>query len=76
MTQKQAILDYIMKFGSITPIQAFDDLGITKLATRISELKRDGVHFDVKMVNHVNRYGSRTKYNKYSLKGENVYEQL
>lgn len=41
MTQRDQILEYINEFGSVTPIQAFADLGITKLATRISEMKRD-----------------------------------
>lgn len=38
-TQRQKILDYINKWGSITSYQAFIDLGITQLATRIKELK-------------------------------------
>ena len=42
MTQHQRILQYIDDFGSITPMEAFQDLGITKLATRVSELIRDG----------------------------------
>ena len=45
MTQREAIIDYITKFGSITPMEAFADLGITKLATRISEMRKDGMEF-------------------------------
>ena len=30
-------------FGSITPMDAFSDLGITKLATRVSEMREEGV---------------------------------
>lgn len=41
-TQKQRIIDYIAREGSITTIEAFMELGITKLTTRISELRRDG----------------------------------
>ena len=43
MTQRELILNYIKDFGSITPLEAFADLGITKLATRISEMRRDGI---------------------------------
>ena len=44
MTQIEAISKYIDDFGSISPIEAFSDLGITKLATRISEMVRDGAN--------------------------------
>ena len=44
MTQSERILKYINDFGSITPMQAFGDLGITKLATRISEMRSDVVN--------------------------------
>ena len=36
MTQREQILLYLHTFGSITPMEAFADLGITKLATRVS----------------------------------------
>ncbi len=41
-TQKQKILDHLVREGSITTMEAFTELGITKLTTRISELRRDG----------------------------------
>ena len=56
-TQRDAIIEYITEFGSITPIQAFADLGITKLATRISEMRKDGWTFNIEMVSTKNRYG-------------------
>lgn len=65
-TQKQRILDYIARNGSITTFEAFTELGITKLTTRISELRRDGYQIDGqkvivedakgKPVMHFNRY--------------------
>ena len=39
MTQKELILKYIEDFGFITSFQAYADLGITQLATRIKKLK-------------------------------------
>ena len=39
MNQRQMVLQYIKDFGSITSYQAYIDLGITQLATRIKELK-------------------------------------
>lgn len=67
MTQKTAIIQYIFDFGSITPMEAYGDLGITKLATRISELKRDGWILKTEMVKGKNRYGKPTRYARYSL---------
>lgn len=67
-TQKQLILRYLHDFGSITPMQAFADLGITKLATRVSEMKsEDGIVFKTEFVNSKNRYGKNVKFAKYSL---------
>ena len=66
MTQREAIIDYITEFGSITPIQAFSDLGITKLATRISEMRKDGWNFKIEMISTKNRYGKAVSYAKYS----------
>ena len=66
MTQREAILQYIEDFGSITPMQAFADLGITKLATRISEMRKDGMEFKIEMVRSCNRYGKSVSYAKYS----------
>ena len=66
MTQREAIIEYITEFGSITPMQAFADLGITKLATRISEMRKDGMRFNIEMVSTKNRYGKTVHYAKYS----------
>ena len=66
ITQREAILQYIKEFGSITPMQAFSDLGITKLATRISEMRKDGMTFNIETVTVRNRYGKSVTYAKYS----------
>ena len=66
MTQRDAIIEYITEFGSITPMQAFSDLGITKLATRISEMRKDGWTFKIETVKKNNRYGKPVYFCKYS----------
>ena len=68
MTQREQIIEYITEFGSITPMQAFADLGITKLATRISEMRKDGMDFKIEMVSTKNRYGKSVSFAKYSFK--------
>ena len=65
MTQHRAILDYMEKQGSISPMEAFSELGITKLATRVSELIRAG-HKIVKVpAEGVNRYGVPVRFMTY-----------
>lgn len=73
-TQKELIRTYIINFGSITPIEAFSDLGITKLATRISEMKKEGQQFKIKTVKGKNRYGKTTRYARYSFPDESEVE--
>ena len=65
-TQRELILQYIKDFGSITPMEAFSDLGVTKLATRISEMRKDGMTFKIETVKGKNRYGKSTRYARYS----------
>ena len=69
MTQCEIVLNYIEEHGSITARQAFK-LGIMRLASRISDLKKAG--FDIKSdtvkvkcrdgsVTYVSRYSMRKK---------------
>ena len=67
-TQKERITDYINKFGSISPLEAFRDLGITKLATRVSEMRQEGVEFKIVIEKGKNRFGDSTHYARYSWK--------
>ena len=65
--QRDLILQYIADFGYITSFQAYQDLGITQLATRISELKDRGYQFKTENVKTKNRYGKPSHYYKYYL---------
>lgn len=64
-TQRDLITDYINRFGSISPMEAFSDLGITKLATRVSEMKKDGIEFKIVLEKGQNRYGKPMYYARY-----------
>ena len=70
MTQHERILQYIKEFGSISPMEAYGDLGITKLATRISEMRADGMEFDQRIEKRKNRYGENIHFMRYWFKGE------
>ena len=71
MTQKDHIIDYIERFGSITPMEAFSDLGITKLATRVSEMREAGTDIIGEWESTKNRYGKTVRYMRYRLGEQN-----
>ena len=66
MTQKEMIVRYMDDFGSITTMEAFSDLGITRLASRIHELVRSGLQIKKEIVTSKNRYGEDVHYTRYS----------
>ena len=67
MTQEQRVLDYIREHGSITSMQAFTDLKITRLSARIFNLRARG--FNIENVSHTykNGQGTTTTYTEYVL---------
>ena len=65
-TQNERIIEYIHKFGSITQLQALQDLGIMRLASRISDLKRLGSPVVSKKEIVTNRFGEKTQIARYS----------
>lgn len=67
-TQNQRILDYIAEFGSITQLEALRDLGVMRLASRISDLRRLGYPITSKIEAVKNRYGETCHIKRYSIK--------
>lgn len=76
MSQKKMVLDYIRAFGSITPLDAFRDLGITRLSAIVFRLREDGHDIDKAIEIGKNRFGNLTRYARYSFgKGEDNENQ-
>ena len=67
-TNKTRVIKYIKTYGSITPIQAIQDLGNTRLAASVFELKELGWDIETEMIKVQNRFGRTTNVAKYSLK--------
>ena len=65
--QKQRILDYMNRHGGITAKQASDDIGVSRLASRIGELKDLGYPITYEWESGFNRYGDKTRWKKYML---------
>ena len=67
ITQKDRILEYIRKFGSISSFEAYANLGITQLGARIDQLKKEGYEFKTEWESNINRFGEKTDYKRYFL---------
>lgn len=67
-TQNERILNYMREFGGITPIEALNKLGVFRLASRISDLRRKGYDFDAEMITVKNMWGEKCRVKRYSLR--------
>lgn len=68
-TQADRILDYMERFGSITQYEALQDLGVMRLASRISDLKNMGYPIKGEIVTVKNRFEEDCYVKRYSLGG-------
>jgi len=69
-TQNNRILDYISVFGSITQLEALRDLGVMRLASRVSDLRSLGYPIASRMETVMNRYGEKCSIKRYYMKKE------
>ena len=68
-TQTDKVFDYMSSFGKITTMDAFVDLGITRLSARIWELRHDrGLSVFQKRTTRLNRFGETCTVMVYALK--------
>lgn len=66
-TQAERVLAYIEKFGSITQYEALQDLGVMRLASRISDLRKLGYPIQGESVAVKNRFEETCYVKRYSL---------
>jgi hypothetical protein len=66
-TQNARLLEYLRTHAGITQFEAIAELGILRLASRISELKRAGHHIFGEMVSVKNRFDEIVKVKRYFL---------
>lgn len=67
MTQTEKILDYMERHGSITPLEAMNELGVMRLGARIFDLKESGIEIITETVTGKNRDGETTRFARYRL---------
>lgn len=67
VTQGAKILKYMQDYGSITPVEAFRDLGVMRLGARIYDLEQEGVRIAHERETGTNRMGEKVSYSRYRL---------
>lgn len=66
-TQNQRILDYIEEHGGITQREADDYLAITRLPSRIFDLRDEGYNIVGEWVKGKNRFGEPVRVKRYRM---------
>lgn len=67
MKQTEKILRHIEDYGSITQMDAIRDYGIMRLASRVNDLRRDGVPIVTEREEGRNRYGEKCHWARYRM---------
>jgi predicted XRE-type DNA-binding protein len=68
--QEKLVIDYIKQRGSITQREASADLGIDRLASRISDLRKGGVDIFREWEYGMNRRGEKCHWARYRMGGK------
>ena len=68
-TQTEKVLCYLREHGSITPLEALDDLGIMRLGARIWDLQQEGHVINHELVDVTDRHGKSCRVASYRLRG-------
>lgn len=68
--RQERVLKYMRDFGSITSMEAFQELGVTRLSAVIFILKEKGHKITSEPMKSVNRYGEKVTFARYKLEDE------
>lgn len=69
MSQAKDVIDFIRKYGSITTLQAFG-IGITRLASRVHDIRRFGIQVNKEMIPVTNMKGETCHVARYTIPDE------
>jgi hypothetical protein len=67
MTQKEQILEYLEKNGTITTLECMQKLGVLDLQRPIMLLRNEGYNITDRWIKKMDRLGRKTKYKEYRL---------
>lgn len=68
--QCDRVMDYLKNHDGITAFEAMTELGIMRLASRISDLRHEGYPIIGKTVSVTNRFGETCCVKRYSLEAK------
>ena len=71
-TQNQRVLDYMAETGGITQLEALNELGVMRLASRISDLRKRGYNITSEMKPVKNRYGETCHIKRYRMEEDDA----
>lgn len=66
-TTQSRVFEYMNEFGSITSLQAFVDLGESRLSARVFELREKGIKISSEMIEVENRFHEKRHVKRYTL---------
>ena len=69
ITMKDRIIKYMEDFGSITTMEAFSQLGCTRLSEYIRQIRQERIVKD-EWIKLTNRYGEKIEFKKYFFEEE------
>lgn len=76
MTQKERVLEYLKRYGSITGLEAFGELGCYRLSDQIFKLRNEGHEIETVYETKKNKWGEDVNYARYKFKdGDDENEQ-
>ena len=67
LNQKQKVIRHLHQYKSITPLDAFNDYGIMRLAAVIFNLKEEGYNINSKTKTSLNRFGEKVNFSEYKI---------
>ena len=76
MTQKEMVKAYLERYGSITAMEGFNELGIVDLAGVIRNLIHDGYEINFKWIFKKNQFGHPIKFKRYLLPKVSFFQRL
>jgi hypothetical protein len=67
MNQNKRLLTYLEQGQTINPLKAWNELGIYRLASRVCDLRKQGIEIKDRWLDVPNRYGEFVKVKQYYL---------
>ena len=68
MNKHQAVRQWLESGASISSLEAFKQLGVTRLSAIIFDLKAKGMDIDSEWDEMIDRFGHKTRFKRYFLK--------